>query len=1369
MSNANEDRASRSSQAIRGSIDSESCTTRPPEILSTEHRSDSSETTTFLSQGHTESSTEREDQSEDYRITSTEQLTWRPLTLRLPYISFVLMITILLASLVLFLTIDSNKNHGLGDDNASSSVLFGWRFSPTLLATIYGLLVASMLNDVRRTEIFARLSRPNGAPAETTLCFPTKPWWHDPKDALSKGTKSHALLFASMLYILALVVSPLSAGLLSPANEQISSPNTFQRAKTENFSWPSGSEDEIMFRTISGGVIGQSTSVWVSNSAAILPFWPSDYGNAPLGSKFASTSQSEQWQAQTTAFTVELDCQTMPLLTRYNATYNSTESGYGNYTFLQLGSPDDCLITLADYPGSETTWIYDGGGWWAPPPFYNTSLLKGMSNSTSNCGDRTMFFYATPASSPFRVQADLCSTSFYSSEILATVALNQSSTNVTFDQGESLRNRRPLDPAEYNVSQLHDAFFSSNWSSHFIRFPDEDTPIFGGPLMSIAAGDKYSNNITKLLASSTLPQEANELYQQFLGEMLLAALSPGIEENAEKETDTSSEKTKDPRPIVLQGWTGALLGSLLLLLTAAITVLYIVSVTAGLHQAPFVYRIDAHILETATTLAPYKIVPTLLALIAKLWFGAVGDALKLLQPYISMVKAPVAADKSILVEYVNTPIALAATKALNNAHWTLALVALGALASEFFTVGMSALWDLEVRSMNHFKDYVSPHGTEIDSAHTAALSDIYQSSLQSWLYGAAVEISQSGSAPAWTKDTWSFVPLDFGDIEEALTSTGSNATNVPGYSRNITFDTHGLRARLECRVMDYPKNTSLWLENIDFTNRTIDPVTKQSLWNATNSPPDLDHGYVLSGMANRGPRYGYYTCCANDSGHTPGETAIGYWNNQVWIDDDGTTGDFGFGGGSYQGSAMSMTAKLIVGPTLETLYRPNAPAHSTYPPLYIWTKQPDLVMVNCTPIIEHANMSVYAEIDTGVIHDYKILGSPQNATEAWIDNYLLHNISVDYTGEWEMSYGIGENISTYQNMTVSWGYLFWDALLNSGRASEVDMNKETEYSTMPESLSDRSFNFRVTGLNVDFMTYSMLALANNSKNALLDADTFMGLANQTFGTFFKHFVSDHVTSDSGGGAYQPIGEKLPWSLGPMVTYNSSSGEYQISGDQGALALENQTAPSSSFINATIHIPVEQLVMSSVSVYFCLSLLAFIFLVTVVMYIVNHNRIKQLPRNVDTLASTLAFVHGSEKLLAWTATAPKTKPWYKALLPAKSNTPIPKARIGNFKSSDGIERWGIELVDDAMLAQVEELDGTVELLDIQPKGQPTKNDSSSEMQSEVLETSESGQRDLGTSQTEPGLYHAEDGPAEQQRLIQDSRDHEKSETQIEADP
>jgi hypothetical protein len=39
----------------------------------------------------------------------------------------------------------------------------------------------------------------------------------------------------------------------------------------------------------------------------------------------------------------------------------------------------------------------------------------------------------------------------------------------------------------------------------------------------------------------------------------------------------------------------------------------------------------------------------------------------------------------------------------------------------------------------------------------------------------------------------------------------------------------------------------------------------------------------------------------------------------------------------------------------------------------------------------------------------------------------------------------------------------------------------------------RTFDFQVSGLNLDFMSSAMLALANKSKEALLDPETYMQL------------------------------------------------------------------------------------------------------------------------------------------------------------------------------------------------------------------------------------------------------------------------------------
>lgn len=260
----------------------------------------------------------------------------------------------------------------------------------------------------------------------------------------------------------------------------------------------------------------------------------------------------------------------------------------------------------------------------------------------------------------------------------------------------------------------------------------------------------------------------------------------------------------------------------------------------------------------------------------------------------------------------------------------------------------------------------------------------------------------------------------------------------------------------------------------------------------------------------------------------------------------------------------------------------------------------------------------------------------------------------------------------------------------------------------PENLDDRSYNFRIRGLNADFMSYAMLSLANDSKEALLDPETYMQLANQTFGVFFKHFVSDNVTSATGGNAYQPIGERLPWTLGPVISNNGNQSAYQ-----GAMATQNDTVELPRSVTVTLHVPVEQLVMSPIAVFLCISLLTFLVVVTIVMYTANHKHYKEIPRGVDMLASTLAFVHGSERLLAWVPNAPQTKPWYKTIFsttsPGKENRMM--ARMGPFTTSDGTQRWGIELVDPPTSEHVADPDSEGEHIELRTRERRIEDDTS----------------------------------------------------------
>lgn len=210
----------------------------------------------------------------------------------------------------------------------------------------------------------------------------------------------------------------------------------------------------------------------------------------------------------------------------------------------------------------------------------------------------------------------------------------------------------------------------------------------------------------------------------------------------------------------------------------------------------------------------------------------------------------------------------------------------------------------------------------------------------------------------------------------------------------------------------------------------------------------------------------------------------------------------------------------------------------------------------------------------------------------------------------------------------------------------------------------------------------LIILCRRRTLPLLERQTYMKLASTTLGVFFKHFASENITRLSGGHIYEPVGDRLPWSLGPVINETNRT---LVSTYQGALAEGDQIDTSHPTITAVYSIPVEQLVMSPVAVYFCLSILSLLVVTTIIMYSANRSHFKELPRDVDTLASTLAFVHGSDKLLDWAqATGASTKPWDKLRSRqdklTRQQSKRLMAQMGPFKDQDGNDAWGIELVE-----------------------------------------------------------------------------------------
>ena len=147
-----------------------------------------------------------------------------------------------------------------------------------------------------------------------------------------------------------------------------------------------------------------------------------------------------------------------------------------------------------------------------------------------------------------------------------------------------------------------------------------------------------------------------------------------------------SEATRlddDWRPTILRRWTGLILIAFLACIAAALIALLVISKGPGLYQTAFIYQTVVSLdNSTGFDVAPYSIIPTIFAVAVKLWWGALEENFKRLQPYVMMAREPTKASRGVAISYINSPHIFASGNALDKGHWLLALVCLGAFWTE---------------------------------------------------------------------------------------------------------------------------------------------------------------------------------------------------------------------------------------------------------------------------------------------------------------------------------------------------------------------------------------------------------------------------------------------------------------------------------------------------------------------------------------------------------------------------------------------------------------------------------------------------------------------------------------------------------------
>ncbi|KAJ5386228.1 hypothetical protein N7509_008769 [Penicillium cosmopolitanum] len=552
------------------------------------------------------------------------------------------------------------------------------------------------------------------------------------------------------------------------------------------------------------------------------------------------------------------------------------------------------------------------------------------------------------------------------------------------------------------------------------------------------------------------------------------------------------------------------------------------------------------------------------------------------------------------------------------------------------------------------------------------IADLYSNLSTHWMYTATVQLTLNGSQPAWSKDGWSFVPVRMDSLRNAKlpNNLDESEKTVNGAQSNVSFITPAMRGRIECSQLPVQamKNLSNWLTYRDFRNETI--------WNKSTIPDDLAGGFELGQTwADRGfptaitpftssvnltdclgctsvfANPSEIQCCGNSSSSVwDPNVVVGYWspnanpnawNTRLW--QQNFTAKF-FHGGAVTGIKSNDDLKTSYNPSVGLVF-PNPPSAS---------------FLTCRPLVESATADITVNPENGIIQSFNITEPPKERQNAFSDNFLPHNKTHASSETGYMTY----------NVTVSYGRLFMASMLTAADTINLRGAPHGTGYTL-EDLNDNTYNIRdtINGLNMDFMTYAMYSMAGKDPTKLLDPDTFHDLAHKTFSTFFQHFVSNGISTETGSWGYQKINASLPHELGPALElvdgYLPGTKATKYQDVMQPISHTNRT------VEALLARRVELLQMNGVAVWLSISIMAWLIMTTVVVAVLQRRYFGSLVRNVESLGDVLVLIAGSTNLIQVVREIQAG-----ILLP--ENYENLRTKLGWFVDEDGRLRWGVEM-------------------------------------------------------------------------------------------
>jgi hypothetical protein len=281
-----------------------------------------------------------------------------------------------------------------------------------------------------------------------------------------------------------------------------------------------------------------------------------------------------------------------------------------------------------------------------------------------------------------------------------------------------------------------------------------------------------------------------------------------------------------------------------------------------------------------------------------------------------------------------------------------------------------------------------------DGGVFAILEDTIGDLTANWMYTALVEGVFDGPQPAWSKDSWSFVPPDLSKIP-SLKTKGQSKGNNEGLSfadhyptANLTFETTAIRGGIECSHIQESADPRQWLSIISNTTFLREQgLTDNDTMFLTNKTmfPGTDYCTTLiSGIAAPG-------CCTNgsittDSKQHPSPVALGYWTMNF-------PSDLNVNQSALYRKSGNFTIKWVTG--MADRYKFYEGLDWNLNNTLYFTKRPEIQALNCRPKIESATALVTVDHVQSQVQHYQILSGAQPEDVAWSDSFELRNLTLD--------------------------------------------------------------------------------------------------------------------------------------------------------------------------------------------------------------------------------------------------------------------------------------------------------------------------------------------------------------------------------------